>query len=203
MFQQQYDAFEAFRVLARAVAVAEDAFPFQVAVFQRAQVVQEDGYAAFGAYYNLAQVVQSFYQSDATYHVAQVTTVQHAAAHVGVVVLDGFYHLGERQVILFQLPRVYFHLELGGDTTEIGYVGYAGYFLDAGDDYPVLQVGEFAQRVLVALYQVAVNFADGRGQRVKSGHGAVGEFHFVQSFLHTLAAPVILGSVFEDDGYHG
>ena len=40
--------------------------------------------------------------------------------------------------------RIYFHLELGGDASIVGHVGYAGNLAQAGDDDPFVEVGELA-----------------------------------------------------------
>jgi len=62
---------------------------------------------------------------------------------------------------LFQFAGFYLYLKLGGNASEISNISHAGYLLKPGNNHPFVQFGKFPQIVILAFYDITVNFANG------------------------------------------
>ena len=200
--QHLHDTFYAVGVIAFAVVEAQYALAFQIAVFQFAYIIQVNGHSVLGLDDDASQVFQVFHQTDTTDYVAQFATTQHAAACIYVVHFHFLGHVSEGNAVFFHLMWVQFNLILRGDAAVVAYICHARHLFQAGDDDPLVQVGDFAQVQVFTVDDVAVYLSGGRGQRIQSRHGVIGQLYVYQTLLHTLACPVVVNSVIKYQ-HHG
>ena len=96
------------------------------------------------------------------------------------------------------------NLELRGNASEIGYIGYARHLFDTGNDGKVLQVGQFPQILAaVTLDDITVHFPYGRCKRVKTWYGLIRQFYFIEPFLDAHPCPIVVHTILKYDGNHG
>ncbi|OAV67458.1 hypothetical protein Barb4_02461 [Bacteroidales bacterium Barb4] len=197
------DAFHAVGIIADGVDKAQDAFAFEVAVFQGADVAQVNRHTVHGLYDDVRHVAKVADKTDAAHHVAQIAAINHAAAGIAVVAPDGFRHFRERKIVFVKLYGVNLNLVLGGDAAKVADVRDTADLPQAGNDHPFVQVGQIAQGTGVAFYNITVDFSCGRSERVQFRTGVVRQIDVVDAFRHTLPRPIIIFLVIKnqhDDG---
>ena len=94
--------------------------------------------------------------------------------------------------------RVHFDLILGRNTTIVADIGNAGHLFQARNNHPFMQVGQLAAVQAVAFQHITENLARRRSQRIQPRHSVVWQFHIDQPLLHTLARPIVLYPVIEN-----
>ena len=196
VLEQQGDAFDGVRV----VVFAQNAAPLHIAVGQLAQVFDKHGHAVFDLDDHVAHVVQRAQQPYAAHHIALLPTVHHAAAAVGVVLVDGRFDITQREAILGQTIRVQLQHELGGQAPKIGHIDNAGHLFEARNHRPKLQVRQLAQGMRFGFERVAVNLARGRCIGVQTRHRAIRQRHLGHLLLQALARKIALGAVVKHHG---
>ena len=194
------NTFDSIVVVAMVVAIAEDAFAFEGAIFKFAQFFEIDGGAVDGFDDDVAETVEVADKSNTADDVAETAFGKDTAAGVEVV---GFNFLGDvtkRDAVFGEFLGGEFNLILGGDAAVVAYIGDTGYLPKIRDDGPFMDVGKASEVVATvgAFDDVAEDFASGGSERVEFGCGAIGEVKADKTFGDTLSSPVVVDTVVKD-----
>ena len=121
--QQLDHALNAILAIEPIIEIAHDPLAFEVAIFQLPKILDINRSSVYRLDHDIAHILQIPNQAHATHHIAQIATDQRTSSRIGVILLDRFGNLSQRQGVFGQFVRIDFNLELRSDSAKIRHVG--------------------------------------------------------------------------------
>ena len=193
-----YDALHSVAERDFVIDVSEDAFPFEVAVFQFSEIPQEHRHTVVALDDYAPHVLEIGHLSDSADDIAHVTDRNTASTGIGIIPFQGLRYLVEGKVVGRKLVRIDLYLVLCGQTTEIADIRNSLDLFQCRDHRPLVQVGQFPERNgIVSDKHITVNLPGRGSEGVQFRDGAIGKLYIAYAFLDPLASPIIVCPVFE------
>ena len=166
------------------VADAENARRLRRADLHLPDIADEHRNALVLGHHDVLDIAGVLDQTHAADHHRLLIVVQQRAARVLIVGAHRLRDLPDRQVVFVHRLRIDHHLVLLDQPAERRHVGDARHLPEARLDHPIFQVAQFDVAVALAFHHVAVELADGRGQRAERRRHVVRQRGVAQFFEH-------------------
>ena len=162
-------------------------------------VLHQDRRAAALGDHHVLDVFGSGEQADAADEVLLAPLLDVAAAGVGVATLHRLRKLRKRDLVIAQPGKIRAHLVLLHQPAQAHHVGDAGNEAQLPRYHPVLVSAQLARPLASALHAVAVDLADGGGERRQLGLRAFRKVDLAQPLDHLLAREIAVHAVVEGE----